>query len=119
MKNIEDVDKVIESILETKKIHIEEEYLIDQLKELISAKSNLEIALHINKSNIELIEWNDYFIEYIEKKHLNEYNNARDYVNKKIHIGEEKEEDKFTCCGIEITGEIEDVGLCPECLEHI
>ena len=38
---------------------------------------------------------------------------------KKIHIGEEKEEDKFTCCGIEITGEIEDIGLCPECLEHI
>ncbi len=25
----------------------------------------------------------------------------------------------ITCCGIEITGKIEDVGLCPECLEHI
>tara|TARA_R110000744_G_scaffold1984_1_gene7793 strand:- start:328 stop:516 length:189 start_codon:yes stop_codon:yes gene_type:complete len=25
----------------------------------------------------------------------------------------------FTCCGIEITTEIQDFGLCPECLEHI
>lgn len=25
----------------------------------------------------------------------------------------------FTCCGDEITGEVEDVGLCPTCLEHL
>ena len=25
----------------------------------------------------------------------------------------------FTCCNVEITQEIKDVGLCPKCLEHI
>jgi hypothetical protein len=25
----------------------------------------------------------------------------------------------YTCCGDEITAEIEDIGLCPTCLEHI
>ena len=30
-----------------------------------------------------------------------------------------EDEIEYTCCGIEITGEIEDFGLCPECLEHI
>ena len=29
------------------------------------------------------------------------------------------EEIKLTCCGDEITGEVEDVGICPTCLEHI
>ncbi len=26
---------------------------------------------------------------------------------------------EYTCCNIEITEEITDIGLCPECLEHI
>jgi hypothetical protein len=30
-----------------------------------------------------------------------------------------KEEIEYTCCGDEITGEVEDVGLCPTCFEHI
>jgi hypothetical protein len=30
-----------------------------------------------------------------------------------------KEHTCYTCCGDEITGEVEDVGLCPTCLEHI
>ena len=25
----------------------------------------------------------------------------------------------FTCCGDEIDGDVEDIGLCPTCLEHI
>ena len=25
----------------------------------------------------------------------------------------------YTCCGDEITGDVEDIGLCPTCLEHI
>tara|TARA_R110000803_G_scaffold25845_2_gene61706 strand:+ start:115 stop:264 length:150 start_codon:yes stop_codon:yes gene_type:complete len=25
----------------------------------------------------------------------------------------------LTCCGDEITGMVEDIGLCPTCLEHI
>jgi hypothetical protein len=30
-----------------------------------------------------------------------------------------KEHTCYTCCGDEITGEVEDIGLCPSCLEHI
>jgi hypothetical protein len=29
------------------------------------------------------------------------------------------DECEVTCCNIEITQEIKDIGLCPECLEHI
>ena len=32
---------------------------------------------------------------------------------------QEEEEENITCCGDEITGEVEDAGLCPTCLEHI
>ena len=31
----------------------------------------------------------------------------------------EEEEMEYTCCGDEVTGEVEDLGLCPTCLEHI
>ena len=30
-----------------------------------------------------------------------------------------KEHICYTCCGDEITGDVEDIGLCPTCLEHI
>jgi len=30
-----------------------------------------------------------------------------------------KEHTCYTCCGDEITADVEDVGLCPSCLEHI
>ena len=33
--------------------------------------------------------------------------------------GMPKEHTCYTCCGDEITGDVEDVGLCPTCLEHI
>ena len=32
---------------------------------------------------------------------------------------DKEEEIKLTCCNIEITGEIEDYGLCPKCKEHL
>ena len=25
----------------------------------------------------------------------------------------------YTCCGDEISGDVEDIGICPTCLEHI
>ena len=25
----------------------------------------------------------------------------------------------YTCCGDEIDGDVEDIGLCPTCLEHL
>lgn len=30
----------------------------------------------------------------------------------------EDEKIEYTCCGDEITGEIEDYGICPTCKEH-
>jgi len=32
---------------------------------------------------------------------------------------ETEEEVEYTCCGVEITSTIKDIGLCPTCLEHI
>tara|TARA_R110002051_G_scaffold2980_1_gene15905 strand:- start:895 stop:1008 length:114 start_codon:yes stop_codon:yes gene_type:complete len=32
---------------------------------------------------------------------------------------ETEEEIKYTCCGDEITEEVENIGICPTCLEHI
>ena len=29
------------------------------------------------------------------------------------------EEIQYTCCGVEIKDEVEDMGSCPKCLEHI
>jgi hypothetical protein len=40
-------------------------------------------------------------------------------VDKVIEEILEQEEIQYTCCGDEITGEVEDIGLCPTCLEHI
>ena len=38
-----------------------------------------------------------------------------------IYCNELIEEDHicYTCCGDEITGDVEDIGLCPTCKEHI
>ena len=44
--------------------------------------------------------------------------NAVDESVDKI-IQEIEEEIKVTCCNVEITQEIKDIGLCPQCLEHI
>jgi hypothetical protein len=33
--------------------------------------------------------------------------------------GELMEHECLTCCGDEITGEVEDYGICPTCKEHI
>ena len=37
----------------------------------------------------------------------------------KINKMKEEEEKEYTCCGVEITEEIEDNNLCPVCLEHL
>ena len=47
-----------------------------------------------------------------EKENEKEYCNYCDEFVEDEHIC-------FTCCGDEITGEVEDLGLCPTCLEHI
>ena len=60
----------------------------------------LDIALHINKSNVE-------HIEFLENKIIELEKNMKE------------EEIEYTCCGVEITQEIKEVGLCPTCLEHI
>ena len=33
-------------------------------------------------------------------------------------ILKEEEEIRYTCCGDEIDGDVEDMGICPTCLEH-
>ena len=41
-------------------------------------------------------------------------------LGSKAEPKQEDEEVQYTyCCGNEITGDVEDIGLCPTCLEHI
>ena len=62
----------------------------------------IQIALNINKSNLE-------HIEFLEKKIL----------DLQIIIDNVKSAVDYTCCGDEITQEVKDIGICPTCLEHI
>jgi|TARA_R110000744_G_scaffold378850_1_gene495638 hypothetical protein len=50
-----------------------------------------------------------YFMYYIQGK-----NNILENIT-----AMEEDEIEYTCCNIEITGEIRDYGLCPKCLEHL
>ena len=52
------------------------------------------------------------------KEHKNELSNIEDVDKVIIEILEEEEID-YTCCNVEITEDIKDIGLCPICLEHI
>lgn len=56
-----------------------------------------------------------------EEKHpeVKAVNAVDKVVDKIIQEIEEEEEIKVTCCGDEITGQVEDIGICPTCLEHI
>ena len=74
-----------------------EEYM-QMLRERIP---QLDMALHINKSNVE-------HIEFLENKIIELENKMK-----------EEEETEYTCCGVEITTEIRDNDLCPVCLEHL
>ena len=43
----------------------------------------LKIALHINKSNLEKLEWYDDFVDYIKELNSNLYNDACEYADNK------------------------------------
>mgnify|MGYP003650947541 CR=1 FL=1 len=59
------------------------------------------------------------YILYKNLEYFFLYQNKIEKNLKKQSEEEEEEEIQYTCCGNEITGEVEDVGLCPTCLEHI
>ena len=62
----------------------------------------IQIALSINKSNLE-------HIEFLENKVI-ELETLIDNMEREI---------EYTCCGDEITQEVKEIGICPTCLEHI
>ena len=53
-----------------------------------------------------------------EIKAVNAVDEAVDKIIQEIEDDEEENE-HYTCCNVEITDEIRDIGLCPKCLEHI
>ena len=77
----------------------------------------LQVALHINSSNLETMNWQENFMNYIETNNIMLYKEAVEYADKKEMS--EEEEIEVTCCNVEITEEIKDNNLCPVCLEHI
>ena len=58
----------------------------------------IQIALSINKSNLEHIE----FLE-----------------NKIIELENKLKKVEYTCCGDEVTQEVKEISLCPTCFENI
>ena len=62
----------------------------------------LDMALHINKSNLE-------HIEFLEKKVL----------RLQIIIDNVRNAIEYTCCGDEVTQEVKEIGRCPSCKENI
>jgi hypothetical protein len=62
----------------------------------------IQIALSINKSNLE-------HIEFLEKKVL----------DLQIIIDNVRSAIDYTCCGDEITQEVKETGRCPSCSENI
>jgi len=58
---------------------------IRNIKTLRKIIPELDIALHINKSNAEKLEWYDYFVDYLQELNPNLYNDACEYAdNKKL-----------------------------------
>tara|TARA_R110000765_G_scaffold273214_1_gene371942 strand:+ start:408 stop:566 length:159 start_codon:yes stop_codon:yes gene_type:complete len=50
-------------------------------------------------------------------KELSNINEVDRVINQILN--EMKEDDmEYTCCGDEVTADVEDLGLCPTCLEH-
>ena len=82
--------------------------------------AHLQIAHSINKSNLEVMDWMENFINYVEKDNLKLYEKARKYADKLESENKKKEEEKieYTCCGDEVKGIIEDIRICPTCKEH-
>tara|TARA_R110002020_G_scaffold437868_1_gene648205 strand:+ start:105 stop:275 length:171 start_codon:yes stop_codon:yes gene_type:complete len=54
----------------------------------------------------------------MNKLEKNELSNLEEVDKVILEILEEEEID-YTCCNVEITEDIKDIGLCPICLEHI
>mgnify|MGYP001579474973 FL=1 len=69
--------------------------------------------IKMKKHELSNIEEVDKVIEEIEKQMLWELGSKAEPKQ------EDEEEVQYTCCGDEITGEVEDIGLCPTCLEYI
>ena len=55
--------------------------IIDMKKEETVPYEILQIALNINKSNLEKIYWQETFIEYIKENNINLYNKVVKYTN--------------------------------------
>ena len=99
------------------------------MKEETAPLALLQIALSINRSNLEKIDWMEEFINYIEKHNIKLYKKAREYADELERNGywteEEKkiwgmkEETKYSCCGDEVTQEVKETGRCPSCKENI
>jgi|TARA_R100000995_G_scaffold18009_2_gene7319 transcription elongation factor Elf1 len=53
------------------------------IKTLRKIIPELDMALHINKSNCQKLDWYDDFVDYIQEININIYNEACEYADKK------------------------------------
>lgn len=55
----------------------------ERIKILRNNIPEFDIALHINKSNVEKLEWYDNFVDYLQELNPNLYNDACEYADNK------------------------------------
>lgn len=55
---------------------------IEQYGELLESKKDLKIANHMNASLLQQVEWQNNFIDYIQKNYHNRYDEACKYADK-------------------------------------
>tara|TARA_R110002012_G_scaffold255472_1_gene435432 strand:- start:986 stop:1207 length:222 start_codon:yes stop_codon:yes gene_type:complete len=72
---------------------------MNDIKKLRKIIPELDLALHINKSNLQKMEWYDLFVDFIEQMDSNLYNEACEYADKqeeqhKLILKSEYENDK-------------------------
>ena len=78
------------------------------INELRKAIPELDMALHINESNLKKLEWYELYLSYVKKHSSNLHNKASDYA----YDGDAE----YSCCGVDITDY--DIKMCPKCKEH-
>tara|TARA_R110000744_G_scaffold217513_2_gene336231 strand:- start:5 stop:307 length:303 start_codon:yes stop_codon:yes gene_type:complete len=79
----------------------------------------LKMAISINKSNLEKIDWMEEFMKYIQMNYSKIYKKGRAFADAQEENDYADIEYELTCCGDEVVGHVANIRICPTCKEHI
>ena len=99
------------------KVKIEDFYINDEVGQRATAtKTAIILSEPSDSEELVMVQYTNGAIDYVPQDVI-----TSEEIEYCEQCGEDlpKEHTCYTCCGNEITGEVEDIGLCPTCLEHI